>query len=247
MGQYVLRHVPDDLLRHELSTLVERDRATTAEILAHIAEFDARKLFAPACASMKEYCVRKLRLSEDAAYKRIQAARCALDFPVLFEAVADGSLHLTGLGLLVPHLNAENFQQLVDEAAWRPRPRSRSCWHAGSRPPRRFRWLNASPRGVHLRRRKWKLRTHRNGTCAGASEVDRFRAALGGEAHRRGAIRGPPLDGTGNLREARVRARRRGHGRESPAPVPHAQPTRGRVHVRSGVHEARARTRTTRG
>ena len=51
---------------------------------------------------MFAYCVQELRLSEDAAYKRIQAARAARQFPALFIAVAEGRLNLTGSACLLP-------------------------------------------------------------------------------------------------------------------------------------------------
>jgi len=42
---FLLSHVSDHALLHALATIVARDRATTAEMLAHIAEVDARKLY----------------------------------------------------------------------------------------------------------------------------------------------------------------------------------------------------------
>jgi hypothetical protein len=88
---YGLSHLSNGTLLRDLQALVTRDRAITAALLAHLAEADARKLYLPAgCASMFAYCVQELRLSEDAAYKRIQAARAARQFPALFIAVAEG-------------------------------------------------------------------------------------------------------------------------------------------------------------
>ena len=53
-----------------LIALVAQDRITTAEMLAHIAEVDERRLYLPAGhPSMYLYCVRELHLSEDAAAK----------------------------------------------------------------------------------------------------------------------------------------------------------------------------------
>src|SRR5437667_10698316 len=63
--------------------------------------------------------VHELHLSEDGAYKRIHAARAARQFPALFSAVAEGRLHLTGAGLLAPHLTAENADELLAAAAYR--------------------------------------------------------------------------------------------------------------------------------
>ena len=51
-------------------------RARVAALLADIAEVDARRLYLPAAhPSMFSYCVHELRLSEEAAFKRIHAAR----------------------------------------------------------------------------------------------------------------------------------------------------------------------------
>lgn len=55
-------------------------------------------------------------LSEHAAYLRIEAARSAQRFPIILDRLADGSLHLTGIGLLGPHLTAENHVELLDAA-----------------------------------------------------------------------------------------------------------------------------------
>jgi 5-methylcytosine-specific restriction endonuclease McrA len=120
MRDYRLTHLSDATLLHELTNLVAQDRVTTAELLAHLAEVDARRLYAPAGhSSMFAYCVEELRLSEDAAYKRIQAARAARRFPALFEAVAQGRIHLTGLGLIAPHLTSENAGELIGAVSHR--------------------------------------------------------------------------------------------------------------------------------
>ena len=96
------------------------DCVTTAALLAHIAEVDARRLYVPAgYPSMHAYCVEELRLSEDAAYKRIQAARAARQFPALFVAVAEGRLHLAAACLLAPHLTPGNAEELIEAATHR--------------------------------------------------------------------------------------------------------------------------------
>src|SRR5262249_42733529 len=46
----------------------------------------------------------ELHLSEDAAFKRIRAARLARRFPSIYCAVAEGRLHLSALVLLKPYL-----------------------------------------------------------------------------------------------------------------------------------------------
>ena len=117
MRTYSLSHLSDASLLSDLNAFVARERTATAAVLAHIAEVDARRLYLPAgFPSMFAYCVEKLRFSEDAAYKRIQAGRTARQFPAIFTALAEGRLHLAGLGLLAPHLTPENADELLAAA-----------------------------------------------------------------------------------------------------------------------------------
>jgi 5-methylcytosine-specific restriction endonuclease McrA len=124
MKSYSLGHLADGTLLLGLSQLVERDRSTTTQLLAHLAEVDERRLYAPAgYPSMYHYCVGELKLSEDAALKRLQVARIARQFPVIFEALADGRTHLSGVVLLAPHLTRENVNQLLAAAAHQTKAR----------------------------------------------------------------------------------------------------------------------------
>jgi hypothetical protein len=54
----------------------ESERRATAQLIASLAELDARRLYlGEGCASLFAYCTRVLHLSEYAAYGRIEAAR----------------------------------------------------------------------------------------------------------------------------------------------------------------------------
>ena len=120
MKSYSLTHLSDSALAHDMTALVARERATTAAPLAHLAEFDVRRLYlAAAHPSMYSYCVHELRLSEDAAFKRIHAARAARQHPAIFAALAAGRLHLSAVILLAPHLTPENRDELLAAAAGR--------------------------------------------------------------------------------------------------------------------------------
>jgi hypothetical protein len=111
---YSLRHLANSTLREALHELVTSDWGTTALIVAHVAEFIARKLYLEdGYASMYDYCVGELRMSEDVACRRIRAARAARRFPQIFEALAEGRIHLTGISLLAPHLTEENATELL--------------------------------------------------------------------------------------------------------------------------------------
>ena len=66
MPGHSLSLLSDQELRRDLAVLVARDRTTTAALLAHLAEVDARRLYLPAAyPSMYLYCVYELGLSED--------------------------------------------------------------------------------------------------------------------------------------------------------------------------------------
>ncbi len=122
VSRFSLSHLSDAALQRDLVALVSKDRATTAELLAHLAELDRRRLYRKAgFDSLYEYCVRELKLSEDAAAQRIQAARVARRFPAIFAMLADGRLHLSAVRLLAPHLTRQNARELLAAAEHRTR------------------------------------------------------------------------------------------------------------------------------
>jgi hypothetical protein len=117
ISRYGLAQLADADLVTGLAHLVARSNQVTAELLAHLGEVDARRLYLPAaCSSIYSYCVRVLGLSKDAAYRRIHAARAARRYPLIYELVAAGKLHLAGITLLAPHLSPENHRELLSAA-----------------------------------------------------------------------------------------------------------------------------------
>jgi len=120
MSNYSLTHLSDGALLHGLKEQVAHDCVTTALMLAHIAEVDARKLYLPAAyPSMTAYCTGELHFSEDAAGKRLHAARAAREFPAIFAAVAEGRLHLSAVVMLAARLAPENVDELIASATHR--------------------------------------------------------------------------------------------------------------------------------
>ncbi len=108
--------VGDDELQRKLLALVRHSRRVESVLVAHIAEVDARRLYARHAASMYAYCTRILHLSEYEAYARIAVARASRRYPDLLEMLADGRLHLTGIAKLVPHLTDANREGLLASA-----------------------------------------------------------------------------------------------------------------------------------
>ncbi len=122
MNRFSLFHLADPDLLRGLRSLVAQDRTTTAMLVAHLAEVDARRLYADAgYPSMFTWCVAELGLAADAAYRRIQAARVARRFPAVFDRLADGRLNLTAVILLAPYLSEANAGELLAAVAGRTR------------------------------------------------------------------------------------------------------------------------------
>jgi hypothetical protein len=79
-----------ELLRR-LAELLRQSRRVEADLVAHIAEVDDRRLYArEASPSMFAYCTEVLHLSEAEAYLRITAARALRRHPILLNMLADG-------------------------------------------------------------------------------------------------------------------------------------------------------------
>jgi hypothetical protein len=99
------------------TTAATRERRTTADLIALLAELDVRKLYlGEGFASLFTYCTQALRLSEPAAYSRIAAARAARRFPRLLTALETGDITLTTITRLAAELTDENSDHLIDAA-----------------------------------------------------------------------------------------------------------------------------------
>ena len=123
---YIVSMAPVDLvptrmsdgdLLAEVTRLAACERSATAALVALLAEVDARQLhLAEGCSSLFVYCTERLRLSEHAAYHRIEAARAVRAFPIILEHLRSGDLTLTAVTLLRPHLTKANHERLLDAA-----------------------------------------------------------------------------------------------------------------------------------
>ena len=112
-----LSRLSDDELIVHLSEVLTQSRRVESVLVAHIAEVDARRLYArEASPSMFRFCTDVLFLSEAEAYRRINAARLSRKYPLLLKMLADGRLHLCGIGVLSKHLTAANYEELLAKA-----------------------------------------------------------------------------------------------------------------------------------
>jgi hypothetical protein len=120
MSSFSRTHLTDQSLLRDLASDLSQHHAATAALLADLAEEDHRRLYRQAAYdSMFEYCVRKLHMSEETAFRRIRVARTARQFPAIFPALADGRLNLTAVLLLAPHLSPATADDLLAAAAHR--------------------------------------------------------------------------------------------------------------------------------
>lgn len=101
-------------LLEEAQRLAASECQATVALVRCLIEVEDRGLhLAGGWGSMFVYCTDVLHLCEGAAYNRIHAARMARKHPVILERLADGSVTLTAIRLLGPHLTADNCERLL--------------------------------------------------------------------------------------------------------------------------------------
>jgi hypothetical protein len=112
-----LESLTDEQLLLKVKTLAALERKATAQLIASLAELDARRLYlGEGFASLFNYCTQALHLSEHAAYNRIEAARAARKWPVIFQMIGDGLVSLTVVRLLAPSMTDVNHRELLEAA-----------------------------------------------------------------------------------------------------------------------------------
>jgi len=109
------KDLTDIALLIEVKRLAQCERETTATLVAHLVEVDRRDLYrAEGCSSMFSYCTEVLRLSEQATFLRLRAARAARQHPEILAELASGALSLSAIKLLEPHLTVGNAPELLE-------------------------------------------------------------------------------------------------------------------------------------
>ena len=95
------------------------EREAIAELVAHLAVLEMRPSAYAALGhgSLYAYCREALGLSEDAACNRIAVTRWCRQFPVIADLMAAGTVSLTAVRLVGPHLTPENHQTVLAKAA----------------------------------------------------------------------------------------------------------------------------------
>lgn len=104
----------DDELIRSIKSLTGNERSVLVSILKHLTEFENRRLSdRKGFPSLFDYCVRELRYAQGESLRRIRAARAAKRFEVLYGLIRRGTLSLTTVALLEPHLKWNNYRKLI--------------------------------------------------------------------------------------------------------------------------------------
>ena len=113
-NRYCLGGLGNEELLAGLSGLVKRADELLADLLAHLAELDERRLYLElGFSSLFAYCTVALGMCESSAGRRILAARVYRRYPEAFARVARGELNLSVLRAMNPHLNAQNAAEFA--------------------------------------------------------------------------------------------------------------------------------------
>jgi hypothetical protein len=151
----------DQDLLARLQMFAGKEREASVELVAHLAALDSRAVLyaAQGYGSLFTYCTQALRLSEDAACNRIDAARACRRFPLILDLLASGSLTLTSVRLLAKHSRRRTTSPSSQGRctrrgarskrwlpSWRRGPTSRAPCGGSHAAPRR----DSRPQGRHL-------------------------------------------------------------------------------------------------
>jgi hypothetical protein len=107
----------DDALHSRLKQLALGEREATIEVVAHLAELDARRAhLGEGPGSVCAYCRDVLGYSEDAAWNRAATANVVRRYPAVLGWLADGTLNVTTVRMLRRVLTSENHLAVLTEA-----------------------------------------------------------------------------------------------------------------------------------
>lgn len=117
-----------------MDALASDERKAIAESIACLAEIERRKLYAErGCSDLFDYCVRHLRYSVAAAYRRIHSARAADAHPEILADLRSGELTLCVVALIAPELRSGDPAPTLAAARGKSK-REVEAWLAARRP-----------------------------------------------------------------------------------------------------------------
>lgn len=120
MAQSSFERISDTDLLADVRRLTARVNVGLADLLLYLGEVEARGIHRTrACASLYTFCIYELRMSEDSAFRRAKAARLVRQYPELYDVIAKGEIHLTGVLMIGPYLGGELHKEILQRARFR--------------------------------------------------------------------------------------------------------------------------------
>ena len=111
----VLTALSNEALLTGLEAACGDSRLLLGRMVRYLIEVEERRLHLEiACPSMFVFCVRRLGMSEGAAFRRTNAARLVRRIPSLLARIERGDVHMSTLALLRKHLTPANVDELVE-------------------------------------------------------------------------------------------------------------------------------------
>ena len=93
-------------------------RRQSAGFLRLLAELDRRQLYrAAGFPSAHQFCIERMGMSEDQAFKHLRAARAGRRFPIVFDMLADGRTNVSAITILSKHLTRNHGEALLRDSA----------------------------------------------------------------------------------------------------------------------------------
>jgi 5-methylcytosine-specific restriction endonuclease McrA len=103
-----LKSISDSDLLRETKRHAAQEKESGIQVLHHLREVDARKLFTTVkCSSLYAYCIKELGYSEGTAGRRIQAMKLIRDLPEYQAKLEEGSVHEGHLSKAQTFFNAQ--------------------------------------------------------------------------------------------------------------------------------------------
>ena len=111
-----LKSLSDNDLLNRLSKLVKQTHSLTLEILPHLLEVEKRNLHLKSgYSSLYKYCVEYLGFSDSTAVRRIRAARCARQFPVVLRLLEQRKIKIVDAARIENVISEDNKKALLAE------------------------------------------------------------------------------------------------------------------------------------
>jgi hypothetical protein len=143
-----LQNLSDKELLEQTFAIARKERVVTVELLRHLAEVERRQLYLEVGRSdLYDYVIKDLKISEPAAFRRIQSMRILLDVPSAAKLIETGELCISTLSKVQSAMKKappEDKEKVLQRLAGKSsREVDRVLATRDPRGPREFtRWLN---------------------------------------------------------------------------------------------------------